>query len=177
MGYRRLSSKAWSLLVTGLVLAVAIAACGSTPGAPGAVRSEELPESVPGVENELTVTFEGENCLYDGPDRVPAGRSRLVLDVRDQVAHAGYAVVAVTLEAGKTGEDLRAWPSADTPPWTHGHGAVVVPRGELGWQDVTLHEASLFLVCFTGDPARKIDLLGPIEVEASTLQAGLLSPG
>lgn len=169
MEYRPFSKKVWLLVVTGLVLAAAITACGSAPEARG-----PGPESASDAESEITVTFDGESCLYDGPDRVPAGRSRLILDVRDQAAHDGYAVVAVTLEEGKTREDLRAWSSADTPPWTHGHGAVVVRSGDVGWQDIALHDTPLFLVCFTGDPARKTNLVGPIEVESSALQAGLL---
>jgi hypothetical protein len=119
----------------------------------------------------ITVTFQGAKCHYDGPERVPAGRFRLTLDVRDQAAYDGYAVVAVTLKEGKTREDLVSWTSAYPPPWTHGHGAVLVPRGELGWQEVWLDRAPLFLVCFTGDPGRKTDLLGPIEVEASAPEA------
>lgn len=170
---RQLQEKVWRLGVIALVLVVPTTACGSAPQAVEAVAAEEAPLSAAGADTDITVTFQGTKCLYDGPERVPAGRFRLTLDVRDQVAHDGYAVVAVTLEEGKTREDLLAWPSANPPPWTHGHGAVLVPRGELGWQEVWLYKAPLFLVCFTGDPARKVDLLGPIEVEVVAPEARL----
>jgi hypothetical protein len=168
---RQVQEKAWRLGIVTLMLAVPITACGGAPQARKAVAAEETLLSAGGANTDITVTFRGEKCLYDGPDRVTAGRFRLILDVRDQVAHDGYAVVAVTLEEAKTREDLLAWPSANPPPWTHGHGAVLVPRGELGWQEIWLFKASLYLVCFTGDPARKTDLLGPIDVEASAPEA------
>jgi hypothetical protein len=168
---RRLQEKVWRLGVVILMLAMPITACGSAPQAPEAVAAKETPLSAAGVDTNVTVTFQGEKCHYDGPERVPAGRFRLTLDVRDQVAYDGYAVVAVTLKEGKTHEDLLAWPSADPPPWTHGHGAVLVPRGELGWQEVWLDRGPLYMVCFTGDPGRKTDLLGPIEVEMTAPEA------
>lgn len=168
---RQLQENVWRLGVIALVLVVPATACGSAPQAQEVVVAEEASMSAAGADREITVTFRGEECHYDGPDRVPAGRFRLTLDVRDQAAHDGYAVVAVTLEEGKTRDDLLTWPSADPPPWTHGHGAVLVPRGELGWQEVLLYRAPLFLVCLTGDPARKTDLLGPIEVEVSAPEA------
>jgi hypothetical protein len=160
----------WGLRIMALVLLVPITACCGAPQAPEAA-AEEVPMGAKGTVSGITVTFQGDQCLYDGPDRVPAGRLRLTLDVRDQTAHDGYAVVAVTLKEGMTRKDLLAWPSADPPPWTHGLGAVLVPRGELGWQEVWLDKTPLFLVCFTGDPARKIDLLGPIEVGVSAPEA------
>ena len=168
---RQLQEKVWRLGVIALVLVVPTAACGSTPQALEAAAAEVAPKRAAVSDIGITVTFQGEKCHYDGPERVPTGRLRLTLDVRDQTAHDGYAVVAVTLEEGKTRDDLLAWPSANPPPWTHGHGAVLVPRGELGWQELWLYKSPLFLVCFTGDPARKTDLLGPIEVEVSALEA------
>jgi hypothetical protein len=148
---------------------VLLANCGA-PQSPEAA-AVELRTSAKDTVTEITVTFQGEQCDYDGPERVPPGRLRLTLDVRDQTAYDGYAVAAVTLEEGMTRRDLLAWPSADPPPWTHGLGAVLAPDGELAWQEVWLDRAPLFLVCFTGDPARKIDLLGPIEVEARAPEA------
>jgi hypothetical protein len=168
---RQLQEKVWRLGVMALVLVVPTAACGSAPQALEAVAAEAAPMRAAVSDIGITVTFQGEKCHYDGPERVPAGRFRLTLDVRDQAAYDGYAVVVVTLDEGKTREDLLAWPSANPPPWTHGHGAVLVPRGELGWQEVWLYTAPLFLVCFTGDPARKTDLLGPIEVEVVAPEA------
>jgi hypothetical protein len=167
---RGLQVMVWGLRLMALSLVVPITACCGAPQAPEAAAKEVL-TSAKGTVTEITVTFQGERCVYDGPERVPTGRLRLILDVRDQTAHGGYAVVAVTLKEGMTRKDLLAWPSADPPPWTHGLGAVLVPRGELGWQEVWLGKAPLFLVCFTGDPARKIGLLGPIEVEASAPEA------
>lgn len=168
---RQLQEMVWRLGVIALVLVVPTAACGSAPQALEAAAAEAAPKRAAVSDIGITVTFQGEKCHYDGPERVPAGRLRLTLDVRDQAAYDGYAVVAVTLKEGKTREDLVSWTSAYPPPWTHGHGAVLVPRGELGWQEVWLDRGPLYMVCFTGDPGRKTDLLGPIEVEMTAPEA------
>jgi hypothetical protein len=114
----------------------------------------------------ITVTFDGDECIYQGPDRVPAGSIPLILDVEDQRDHEAYGLAVVTLDEDKTFEDLDAWPSTGQPPWTQLHGLLdEIPRGSRVETTVIAFEGPLFLVCFTADPITKSGTLGPIEIE------------
>ena len=123
-------------------------------------------ELVPPPPTGITVTFDGDRCVYHGPERVPAGQIPLTLDVRDQSAPSAYAVSAYTLEEGKTIEDLRAWTSADSSPlWGNFHGRVDATGGTAQETTIILFEGPFFLSCVTNPPNEVTDVLGPIEIE------------
>jgi hypothetical protein len=149
-----LAARGWRTVVLGLVLIAVIAACGGAQATP-------TPEP-----SGITVTFEGDNCAYDGPASVPAGRIPVVLDVHDATAHETYAVGMATLDEGKTLEDLEAWPWTDSAPlWLHDHGVIEADQGASKETTITLFEGPLYLVCFTASPDRAANVLGPVAVE------------
>ena len=69
---------------------------------PPAAAKQAAPTTEPAG---ITVTFEGDQCIYHGPERIPAGRIPVVLDVTDQMTHKVYGVGAVTVDKGKTLEE------------------------------------------------------------------------
>jgi hypothetical protein len=148
-----------------------LAACGAAQPMSTTVPATEppAPTEIPPSPTEavtgITVTFEGDQCVYHGPERVPAGQIPLTLDVRDQSAREAYAVAAYTLEEGKTIEDLRAWTSANSSPlWGHFHGRVDATAGMAQETTIILYEGPFFLSCVTNPPDQVTDVLGPIEM-------------
>jgi hypothetical protein len=158
------------------VVLVLLAACGApqptatTVPAPAPPATPMARPATPTVKPAgITVTFEGDECVYHGPGRVPAGRVQMVLDVKDQTAHDLYEVGVLTVDEGKTLEDIIAWPaSANMPVWGHDHGSVEAAQGTAQETTIVLFEGPIFLVCFAGPSSGKggkVDVLGPIEIE------------
>ena len=141
-------------LLFGLVIVtLLVSACG------GGEKASPTP-----VPPTMTVTFDGNECTYDGPDTVSAGQITVNWNIKGQ-ARDGYALAIVTLDEGKTFEDLDAWPSIGAPSWA----TVVAFKEEFPANlspfvaDVT--EGPIYLVCFTAHPRAKTGVLGPVEVE------------
>jgi hypothetical protein len=155
-----------------VVLAL-LAACGApgptatmVPTPEPAVVPTDTPPAPAEADARITVIFNGHTCAYEGPDKVPAGRISVILDVEDQKEHGAYGLAVLTLVEGKTFEDLDAWPSTDQPPWTKLHGLLHdILQGRRAETTVIASEGPLFVVCFTGYPVTKRDTLGPIEIE------------
>jgi hypothetical protein len=163
---RGLGDSGWRIVAIGLLAAVMAAACGGAPAMP--TTEPVMPTSEPATPTtelvRITVTFEGDQCIYHGPERVPAGRMRIVLDVRDQTAYEEYGVGAATVDEGKTIEDLVAAPfDYHAPVWVHDQAFVEAAPGTSQETPLVLFEGPLFLVCATSDG--KTNVLGPIEVE------------
>ena len=160
------------------VVLVLLTACGAPQPTATMVPTSELaviPTDTPPAPAEanaaIAVTFEGDECVYHGPDEFPAGRISVILDVEDQKDHEAYGLAVVTLDEGKTFEDLDAWPSTGRPLWAQLHGLLEgIPRGSRVETTVTAFEGPLFLVCFTADPVTKSGTLGPIEIEPVAAQ-------
>jgi hypothetical protein len=162
--------------ITAALVTVMLAAC-STPQPTATMVPTPEPTAVPtdtpapAAESSagITVTFEGDQCIYHGPERMPAGRIPIILDVTDQTAYEVYGVGAATLDEGKTLEDLAATPStAGFPLWLHDHGYVGAAQGTAQETTIVLFEGPLFLVCFVDSSSgegSKVDALGPIEIE------------
>ncbi len=91
---------AWRIVAIGLVIVVMATACVGGKGETGTVAGE------------ITVPFDGDQCAYNGPARAPAGQITVILDVEDQTDYDEYGLAVVTLDEGKTFDDLDAWPSA-----------------------------------------------------------------
>jgi hypothetical protein len=150
-----------------------LAACGAAqptatvvpPTEPLAIPTD-TPPAAADKNTRITATFEGDQCVYHGPERVSAGQITVTLDVRDQSADIAYAVGAYTLEEGKTIEDLRGWTSAThSPLWGHFHGRVDAIGGTSQVDNIILFEGPLFLSCIANPPNQVTDVLGPIEIE------------
>jgi ketosteroid isomerase-like protein len=119
--------------------------------------------SAPSPGAEVTVTFRGDQCTFDGPEAVPAGRVTVNWKVEGQ-PRDGYALAIVTLDGGKTFEDLDAWPSVGRPPWAYLVGFQGSFSADLSpfVSDVT--KGPIYLVCFTAHPEARVSVLGPVEV-------------
>jgi hypothetical protein len=154
-----------------VVLALS-AACGAPqatatkePTSEPAIIPTDTPPGPAEANAVIIVTFEGDECVYEGPEKVPAGRISFVLNVKDQKDYEEYGLAVLTLDEGKTFEDLDAWSSTDQPPWTHLHGLLEqIPQGSQAERTVTAFEGPLFVVCFSAYPITKVDTLGPIKV-------------
>jgi lysophospholipase L1-like esterase len=169
-----------------VVLAL-LAACGAPQPTATTVPTSEppvIPTDTPPAPAEadagITVTFDGDECIYKGPDQVSAGRISVILDVEDQKDHEEYGLAVLTLDEGKTLEDLDAWSSTDRPLWSQLHGLLEeIPQGSRAETTVTAFEGPLFLVCFAAYPVTKSGTLGPIEIEpvaAVPLQTSTTAP-
>jgi len=144
---------AWRSVTIGLVIAVMATSCAGGIGEAGTVA------------DKITVTFDGDQCAYNGPAGVPAGQITVILDVEDQKDHDEYGLAVVTLDEGKTFDDLDAWPSTGQPPWAQLHGLLEeILQGSRSEMTVAAFEGPLFLVCFTAYPVTKTGVLGPVEV-------------
>jgi hypothetical protein len=116
---------------------------------------------------EMTITFSGDTCTYSGPKSLP-DKFDINIVVEGQ-GNARYGYVLVTLDEGKTIEDLQAWPSSDPPAWLKDQlrntGPVFGPGNAkqiLDWSSYESVVTPIYFVCFADD--RKIGALGPIEV-------------
>lgn len=136
---------------------------GKIKGFTWTISDESLAKVQAAMAPTMTVTFDGNECTYDGPDTVSAGQITVNWNIKGQ-ARDGYALAIVTLDEGKTFEDLDAWPSIDAPLWAN----VVVAResfsGSLSPFVADVTEGPIFLVCFTAYPKAKVGVLGPVEV-------------
>jgi lysophospholipase L1-like esterase len=167
------SENRFVVLFSMTVVLALLAACGApqptatmmpTPEPP-VIATDTSPAPVE-ASSGITVTFEGDECVYHDPDAFPAGRISVVLDVEDQKDHEEYGLAVLTLDEGKTYEDLDAWSSTDQPTWAQLHGILEeIPQGSRAEMTVTAFEGPLFLVCFTAYPVTKSGTLGPIEIE------------
>ncbi len=116
---------------------------------------------------EVTITFSGDACTYSGSKSLP-DKFNINIVVEGQ-GKTKYGYVLVTLDEGKTIEDLQAWPSSDPPEWLKDQlrdtGPVFGPGNTKQNLDWSSHESvvtPIYFVCF-GD-YRKIGALGPIEI-------------
>jgi hypothetical protein len=117
----------------------------------------------------ITVTFEGGKCAYAGPKTVPSGQViNVTMDVKDQDKVA-YAVYFMSLDAGKTFDDLKeaAMKLSAPPSWAHTEGA---SEGGLPGKINTFTtfitkglKGPLYLLCFSKPPDNLIGSYGPIE--------------
>ena len=142
-----------SSMITILLL---LSACGQSP-------------SIPPTEGppEVTVTFSGDTCTYSGSKSLP-DKFNINIVVEGQ-GNTKYGYVLVTLDEGKTIEDLQAWPSSDPPAWLKDQlrdtGPVFGPgntKQNLDWSSYDVVVTPIYFVCFADDT--KIGALGPIEI-------------
>jgi len=141
---------------------------GKIRGFTWAISDESLAKIQAAMAPAMTVTFSGDACTYDGSATIPAGPVTVNWAIKGQ-PRDGYALAIVTLDEGKTFEDLDAWPSVGKPPW-----AELVAMEERFPEEQSpdnlsfvaeVTEGPIFLVCFTADPDAKVGVLGPVDVE------------
>ena len=134
-----------------IIILLLLSACGQSPSVPP----------------EVTLTFSGDTCTYGGPKSVP-DKFNINIVVEGQ-GNTKYGYVLVTLDEGKTIEDLQAWSSSDPPEWLKDQlretGPVFGPgntKQNLDWSSYESVVTPIYFVCFGDD--RKIGALGPIEI-------------
>ncbi|MBN1812461.1 MAG: hypothetical protein JXA14_11530 [Anaerolineae bacterium] len=161
--FRGLVGLGWRVAVIGLLVAMVTTGCGGTQ----ATQVLTVPTAEP---TEITVAFDGDHCAYHGPERMPAGRILVTLDVEDQTAYESYGVQSLTMDEGHTLEELRTHTDeGNFPLWAHDHGFIVAAQGTAEERTIILFEGPLFLACYTNNaeetqPAAA-GMIGPIEIE------------
>jgi len=148
--------KLFLILAVVLIVSVGCAPPQPTPTAASTPAPMDTPV-------DITVTFDGNECTYDGPDTVSAGEITVNWNIKDQ-DHEKFGLAIVTLDEGKTLENLDVWPSVDKPPWATLVAFAETRPGSLSPMVADVTEGPIFLVCFTAYPERKIGVLGPVEV-------------
>jgi hypothetical protein len=141
----------WKKLVT-IAVAVILLAAGCVPG------------NTP--VDSLTVTFKNNQCSDNGAMAVTAGEISFIMVNKNQDLDA--AMIVLTLDEGKTIEDLKALPpnTGEDPRWSHrvGEAERHVRPGERYTFKATIGTGPIYLVCFSGSPELITGALGPIEV-------------
>jgi hypothetical protein len=116
--------------------------------------------------HSLTVTFGGNQCSYNGEKSVAAGE--VSFTVVDENQDLDAAMIVLTLDKGKTIEDLKALPpnTGEDPLWSHrvGEANRHVRPGERYTFKATIKKGPIYLICFSGSPELITGVLGPIEV-------------
>jgi hypothetical protein len=149
-----MKNKMFLSLVVGLTLLLSLASCG-------------------GTSKEITVTFKGNLCTYDGPKELSS--PRITFDwLIDDPSNSSFTIVTVQIEEGKTNEDLIALPLADPPSLLQVSWLRVITTFqsiEQGThqkvrdlsQSANFQPGPIYFVCFNNNG--KIGTLGPIEVK------------
>jgi hypothetical protein len=116
--------------------------------------------------NSLTVTFKNNQCSYNGTMAITAGEISFIMVNKNQDLDA--AMIVLTLDEGKTIEDLKALlpNTGEDPRWSHrvGEAERHVRLGERYTFKATIETGPIYLVCFSGSPELITGVLGPIEV-------------
>lgn len=118
---------------------------------------------------DIVITFnQGDECSLEQPTRVvtPA-RLPYEIVVNDQT-YKNYVVAFLTLDPGKTLDDLKAWKTSGyNPPWSQLIGIDVVSPLSRTFHSMTgITNSPVYAVCFIQGPdnLRIIDTHGPVEV-------------
>ncbi len=116
-----------------------------------------------------TLTFTVNGCAYDGPDNVDE-----VFDldwIVQESDHPGFVYAVVTLDPGKSVEDLASIPAEDpAPTWVHklSYDSALSPGTYHKSLDLSTNaafrEGPIYIVCIFTDEARAIGAVGPIKV-------------
>ena len=136
-------------ILTFLILAILISSCKPEP-------------------KEMKVTFSGAECSYSGPQKIPAGKNTITVDVQKDIKGTGGEVAMLTMEEGKTAADLEAWAEQGPPPWVNvfaGEAQGIDPGNVMTRTfSVDGTTSPFYIVCFDS-PQTRNGVLGPFEVE------------
>jgi hypothetical protein len=115
-----------------------------------------------------TLTFTSENCTYSGPKTIQ--KDATLTWVIEDDSHEDYAYVVMTLEKGKSIDDVTTWHSGEQPSWasilyweqTDSGNQTKSKQFNLG-ANAAYKGDPLYIVCFFGE--YKIGQVGPIKVK------------
>jgi hypothetical protein len=114
--------------------------------------------------SEVTITLANNTCAYDGPMNLKAGQVTVNVDVQDQNWHK-YAVSFLTLDQGKDMLDLMAATVGLPPSWTSmPFLRTLTPGQSVTYNNFSVDEGPLYLVCWAGSPDTPIGNAGPFYV-------------
>lgn len=112
----------------------------------------------------LTITFSsGNQCTLEGLNTIPAGTNAFNW-IEDIQEYEKYGLAVVTLDPGKTIDDLQAWPTTDQPPWVQLVDLEEATPGSRSTLVVDVTQGPIYFVCFYANPETKFGALGPVEV-------------
>jgi hypothetical protein len=116
--------------------------------------------------NQIIITFDGDQCVYNGPDSITTGESvTFILDVEDQTEFNRYGVDIVFLDEDMGFEDLDAWTSFTRPSWVASLTFLEARKGNTDTSTFSLpaDRGPLYFACFL--PTEKLNTLGPIDIQ------------
>lgn len=121
------------------------------------------------VSTSPTLTFHEGDCSYSGPSTI-ATEFTLTWNI-DDPDHIGYIYEIVTLDPGKSVQELSTIPAEEPPPsWVHkiNYGVELNTGQYTESVDLTANaafqEGPIYIVCFYADEDTAIGAVGPISV-------------
>lgn len=118
-----------------------------------------IPVSLPERVADIEVSFDGEQCSFEGAASVSSGS--LILRA-ENLSDIEFGVPTLTLEAGYSVQDILDWPESVNPPWSEVVGWLEPPRGGHAFSTVDATEGPLYVVCVVEQRARAV--MTPIAV-------------
>jgi pyrimidine-specific ribonucleoside hydrolase len=113
---------------------------------------------IPAWQPDATLSWDGTNCVYDGPDPLPASMWIRI----DNVSTDLVALLLGAYDPGTTGEDWGAYVasgSTDSPTWWTDLGQIAVPAGAHDvWPVAARSDATA--LCYA-DPTNFWEVAGP----------------
>jgi hypothetical protein len=138
-------------LLIGISALVLAAGCSQIAGEPTSVPTPE----------KTTITFGDKDCSLSGPLSVPAGIVEMDW-LTTSNEHDMYAIAILTLDEGKTIEDLKKWKSFDEPGWSKLLSFRDAEANSTTELFINIDKGPFYFVCF--NPEQIIGALGPVEV-------------
>jgi hypothetical protein len=129
-------------------------------GTAGCSQIADVPTAVPTPE-KITITFGDKDCSISGPLSAPAGIVEMDWITTSQ-EHDMYAIAILTLDEGKTIEDLKKWKSFDEPGWSKVLSFRDAEGNSTTELFINIDKGPFYFVCF--NPEQIIGALGPVEV-------------
>ncbi len=112
----------------------------------------------------MSVTFAGDKCtMRNAPQKVAVGTTLAIDWVLGDNNYDFPGLCAVTMDPGKTVEDLNAAPAFPAPSWVHVYYCWQNPgKGKTVYGE--LKTGPVYLLCYSSHTAQIGTALGPIEV-------------
>ncbi len=180
-----------SVLILAMLVSLLVSACATPPAplplaqapvdtpvpaptlTPAPVALPILVSSAPGaIKSGITIRMSaGDKCTMEGPASIAAGVNAVQWIVESS-EHDVFGLTFVTLEPGRTIDDLRAVPpqKVDPPRFAHWNGQFFEsqPGGSKQIEiQVPTGEGPIYFACFYRPPEIHFATLGPVEVKST----------
>ena len=111
--------------------------------------------------SDMTITFAGESCTYELPKQLHAGKIAVNWIVEPK-NHQEFSLAFLTLNKGKTINDLKAWRANNPPDWSQLFALRDALPASRSTVTADVEVGPFYLMCFHADTT--VGVLGPIEV-------------